>query len=102
MKNLAARGGDTLSDWLAVERGTQLILAAIKPNGANDAVLRMAHWLAEHERRELHIVSVIETAPLISAFAAGVPVIPPFHDEEGRRAIMRDRRAAYERTGHSA
>src|SRR5688572_4332694 len=83
----------------ADERGTFAILAAIKPSDAtdaNDAVLRTAQWLAEHEHRELHAVSVIETAPFISAFAAGVPVVPPFHDEERRRAIKHDIRAAYE------
>jgi nucleotide-binding universal stress UspA family protein len=31
-----------------------------------------------------------------------VPVVPPFHDEERRRAIKHDIRAAYERAGHSA
>ena len=65
-----------LSRSTADERGTFAILAAIKPSDAtdaNDAVLRTAQWLAEHEHRELHAVSVIETAPFISAFAAGVP-----------------------------
>jgi nucleotide-binding universal stress UspA family protein len=81
---------------------THAILAAIKPNDANDAVLAMAEWLAEQEHQELQIVSVIENAPLISSFAAGVPTIPPFHDDEERRAIKRALRAAYERTGHSA
>ena len=83
------------------ERGSYAILAAIKPHEANDAVLATAQWLAEHEHRELHIVSVIETAPLISSFAAGAPFVPPFHDEEGRRAIKRDIRAAHERTGRA-
>ncbi len=84
------------------ERSTYAILAAMKPRDANDAVLRTAQWLAEHEHRALHVVSVIETAPLVSAFGAGAPAIPPFHDEEGRRAVKRDIRAAYERAGHSA
>jgi nucleotide-binding universal stress UspA family protein len=91
-----------LSCSTAEERGTYAILAAIKPNDGNDTVLRMAGWLAEQEHQELQIVSVIETAPLISSFAAGVPVIPPFHDEEERRAIKRALRTAYQRTGHSA
>lgn len=91
-----------LTCQVADEGDTYGILAAIKPNDANEAVLRTAQWLAEHERRELHIVSVIESGPLISSFAAGVPVIAPFHDEEGRRALKRDLRAAYERTGPSA
>ena len=90
-----------LSCYTAEAGNTYAILAALKPNAANDAVLEMAEWLAEHEHRELHIVSVIETAPLISSVAAGAPTIPPFHDEEGRRAVKRDIRAAYERTGHS-
>ena len=84
------------------ERESYAILAAMKPEQRNDAVLGMARWLAEHEHRELHAVSVIETAPLVSAFAAGVPVVPPFHDEERRRAIEREIRAAHERSGHSA
>ena len=83
------------------EDDTYAILAALKPNDPNDAVLEMAQWLSEHEHRELHIVSVIETAPLISSFAAGAPTIPPFHDEEERRAVKRGIRAAYERTRHS-
>ena len=62
-----------LSCYTAEERGDYAILAAIKPNDANDAVLRMAEWLAEQEHQELQIVSVIENAPLISSFAAGVP-----------------------------
>jgi nucleotide-binding universal stress UspA family protein len=78
------------------------ILAAIKPGDANEAVLRTAQWLAEHERRELHIVSVVETGPPISSFAAGVPAIPPFHDEEERRAVKRELRAAYDRAGQPA
>jgi nucleotide-binding universal stress UspA family protein len=89
-----------LSCSTAREQGTYAILAAIKPNEANDAVLRMAEWLAEQEHQELQIVSVIENTPLISSFAAGVPVIPPFHDDEERRAIKRALRAGYERTGH--
>jgi len=97
-----AMTSSALSQYAAEESDRYAILAAIKPNEANDAVLRTAQWLAEHERRALHIVSVIETQPLISSFAAGVPAIPPFHDVEGRRAIKRDLRAAYDRTGHSA
>jgi nucleotide-binding universal stress UspA family protein len=77
------------------------ILAAIKPHDPNDAVLELARWLAEHEHRELNIVSVLETAPLISSFAAGAPTLPPFHDEEERRAVKRDIRRAYERTGRA-
>jgi len=91
-----------LSRSTAQEPGTHAILAAIKPNDANDAVLRMAEWLTPREHRELQIVSVIDNAPLISSFAAGVPVIPPFHDDEERRAIKRALRAAHDRSGHSA
>jgi len=90
-----------LSYYTADEGGTYAILAALKPNATNEAVLETAQWLAEHERRELHIVSVIETVPLISSVAAGAPTIPPFHDEEERRAIKRDIRAAYARTGYA-
>jgi nucleotide-binding universal stress UspA family protein len=90
-----------LTCYAAEEGGTYPILAALKPNHPNDAVLATAQWLAEHERRELHIVSVLETAPLISSVAAGAPTIPPFHDEEERRAVKRDIRAAYQRSGHS-
>jgi nucleotide-binding universal stress UspA family protein len=93
---------DVLSCSTAQESSSYAILAAIKPNDANDAVLAMAEWLAEQEHQELQIVSVIENAPLVSSFAAGVPAIPPFHDDEERRAIKRALRAAYERTGHSA
>ena len=93
---------DVLSCAMAQGPSTYAILAAIKPNDANDAVLAMAEWLAEQEHQELQIVSVIENAPLVSSFAAGVPSIPPFHDDEERRAIKRALRAAYERTGHSA
>ncbi|MFL5606180.1 MAG: universal stress protein [Gemmatimonadaceae bacterium] len=78
------------------------ILAAVKPNDQSGAVLRMAQWLAEHEHRELRVISVVDTTPLISAFAAGVPVVPPFHDEESRLAIKRQVRSAYERIGHVA
>ena len=90
-----------LTCYAADEGGTYPILAALKPNERNDAVLETAQWLAEHEHRELHIVSVLETAPLISSVAAGAPTIPPFHDEEERRAVKRDIRAAYQRTGHA-
>ncbi len=65
MTQLAA---SVLSCYGAEDSGTSAILAAIKPNNVNDSVLRMAQWLAERERRELHIVSVIETAPPISSF----------------------------------
>ena len=100
---IMTRAADSvLSRSATGEHGTYAILAALKPDNANDAVLRTAQWLAEHEHRELHAVSVIDTAPLISAFAAGVPVVPPFHDEERRRAIKQGIRAAYERSGHSA
>jgi nucleotide-binding universal stress UspA family protein len=90
-----------LTCYAADEGGTYSILAALKPHDPNDAVLEMAQWLAEHERRELHIVSVLETAPLISSVAAGAPTIPPFHDEEERRAVKRDIRAAYQRSRHA-
>jgi nucleotide-binding universal stress UspA family protein len=91
-----------LSLYAADESGTQAILAAVKPDGQSDVVLRMAQWLAEHQRRELHVVSVVDSTPLISAFAAGVPVIPPFHDEESRRAVKQGLRDAYERIGRTA
>ncbi len=90
--------GSLLSRSVAEERATYAILAAMKPDDTNDAVLRTAQWLAEREHRELHAISVVETAPIISAFAAGVPVEPPFHDEERRRAIKREMRSAYERS----
>ena len=90
-----------LTCYASDEGGSYPILAALKPNVSNDAVLETAQWLAEHERRELHIVSVLETAPLISSVAAGAPTIPPFHDEEERRAVKRNIRAAYQRSGHS-
>ena len=90
-----------LDCYAGQEGGTYPILAALKPNDPNDAVLETAQWLAEHEHRELHIVSVLESAPLISSVAAGAPTIPPFHDEEDRRAVKREIRAAYQRTGHS-
>jgi nucleotide-binding universal stress UspA family protein len=99
MTNAAA---SVLSFYAAGESSAHAILAAVKPNDQSGAVLRMAHWLAEHEHRELHVVSVVDTTPLISAFAAGVPIIPPFHDEESRLAIRREVRAAYERLGHAA
>jgi nucleotide-binding universal stress UspA family protein len=86
----------------AEENGAHAILAAIKPDDQGGAVLRVAQWLAEHEHRELHVISVVDSAPLISAFAAGVPVIPPFHDEESRQAIKREVRSAYDRLGHAA
>jgi nucleotide-binding universal stress UspA family protein len=91
-----------LSLYAAEESGAQAILAAVKPDGQRGAVLRMAQWLAEHEHRELHVVSVVDSAPPISAFAAGAPVIPPFHDEESRRTIKQELREAYERIGHRA
>jgi nucleotide-binding universal stress UspA family protein len=78
------------------------ILAAIKPNDESNAALAMAQWLAEQEHRELHIVSVLETAPFVSSFAAGAPALPPFHDEAEQRAVKRALRAAYERAGHTA
>jgi nucleotide-binding universal stress UspA family protein len=99
---VATPASAVLSCYAADECGTFGILAAIKPNHANDAVLKTAQWLAEHERRELHIVSVVASGPLISSFAAGVPVIPPFHDEEERRAVKRELRSAYERVGRAA
>ncbi len=94
-------GDSVLACYAAEEGGTYPILAALKPNDPNDTVLETAQWLAEHERRELHVVSVLETAPLISSVAAGAPTLPPFHDEEERRAVKRDIRAAYQRAGHA-
>jgi nucleotide-binding universal stress UspA family protein len=82
--------------------GSNAILAAVRPGDAGDSVLRMARWLAERGSRELHIISVIENAPPISPFAAGVPVIPPFHDEEERQLVKRELIAAYERTGRAS
>ena len=99
---LARAADSVLSRSTAEARGTYAILAAMKPNDANDAVLGTAQWLAEHEHRALHVVSVVETAPLISSFGAGAPFIPPFHDVEGRDALKRDIRAAYERSGRCA
>jgi nucleotide-binding universal stress UspA family protein len=103
------RGGEAtnaaasvLSFYAAEESATQAILAAVKPGDQGGGVLRMAQWLAEHERRELHVISVVDSTPLISAVAAGVPVIPPFHDEVSRRAIKQELREAYERSGHTA
>lgn len=87
---------------MAAEDETGAIIAATKPHEANNAVLTTAQWLAEHEHRALHIVSVIDTAPLISSVAAGAPATPPFHDEEDRRAVKRNLRAAYEGTGFVA
>ena len=87
--------------YAAEEGGTYPILAALKPNDSNGAVLETAQWLAEHEHRELHLVSAVQTAPLISSVAAGAPALPPFHDGERLRAIKRDMRAAYQRTGHA-
>jgi nucleotide-binding universal stress UspA family protein len=78
------------------------ILAAIKPDDASNAALAMAHWLAEHERRELHVVSVITNGPPISSVAAGAPFIPRFHDEAERRRVERDLRVANERLRHPA
>jgi nucleotide-binding universal stress UspA family protein len=80
---------------------TNAILAAVRPTDADGAVLWMAQWLADRENRELHILSVIENGPPISPFAAGVPVIPPFHDEEERQVVKRDLMAAYERSGRA-
>jgi nucleotide-binding universal stress UspA family protein len=99
MTNAAA---SVLSFHATEEGSTHAILAAVKPHEQGGAVLGMAQWLAEHEHRELHVVSVMDTTPLISSFAAGVPVIPPFHDEETRLAIKREVRSAYERLGHLA
>lgn len=99
MTNTAA---SVLSFYAAEESGTQVILAAITPDDQCGVVLRMAQWLAEHEHRELHVVSVVDSTPPISAFAAGVPVIPPFHDEESRRAVEQRLRRAYEQIGHMA
>jgi nucleotide-binding universal stress UspA family protein len=86
----------------AAEQNAHAILAAIKPDDAGNAALAMAHWLAEHERRELHVVSVIENGPPISSVAAGAPFIPPFHPEEERRSVKRDLRVAFERHGQTA
>jgi nucleotide-binding universal stress UspA family protein len=99
---MTSASASILSFYTAEESSAQAILAAVKPNDQSGAVLRMAKWLAEHEHRELHVVSVVDTTPLVSSFAAGVPVIPPFHDEESRLAIKRDVRSAYERIGHVA
>jgi nucleotide-binding universal stress UspA family protein len=97
----AVADASRLAAFAAEECCAHAILAAIKPTDTDGAVLGTAQWLAEHEHRELHIVSVLETAPPISSFAAGVPFIPPFHDEERRRAMKRDLRAACDRTGHT-
>jgi nucleotide-binding universal stress UspA family protein len=99
---MTSAAASVLSFYAAEEGSTHAILAAVKPNDQSGAVLRMAQWIAEHEHRELHVVSVVDTTPLISAFAAGVPVIPPFHDEESRQAIKRELRSAYEEIGHAA
>ena len=89
-----------LSCSTAQERGTYAILAAIKPNEANDAVLGWRNGSPSKSVRSCRSSASSRTHRLISSFAAGVPVIPPFHDEEERRAIKRALRAGYERTGH--
>lgn len=94
-------GAFELSCCAAEESSTHAILAAIKPDDTSNAALAVAQWLAEHERRELHVVSVIETAPPISSAATGAPSVPPFHDAEGRQAVARALREAYERLGRS-
>jgi nucleotide-binding universal stress UspA family protein len=91
-----------LSGYAAEESSTHAILAAIKPGDASHAALAMAHWLAEHERRELHVVSVIESAAPIASAVAGAPYVPPFHDDEERRAVAQALRAAYDRHGRTA
>ena len=101
-QSMTSAAASVLSFCAAEESGTQAILAAVKPNDQSGAVLRMALWLAEHEHRELHVISVVDSTPLISAFAAGVPVIPPCHDEETRRTARQELRDAYERSGHTA
>jgi nucleotide-binding universal stress UspA family protein len=78
------------------------ILAAIKPNDESNTALAFAQWLAEQEHGELRIVSVLETAPFISSFAAGAPALPPFHDEAEQRAVRRGLLEAYVRAGHTA
>ena len=98
---MTSAADSVLTCYAAEEGGTYPILAALKPNDPNDAVLAMAQWLAEHEHRELHIVSVLETATLVSSVAAGAPTIPPLHDEEERRAVKREIRAAYQRSAHA-
>ena len=91
-----------LSLYAATESGAQAILAAVKPNDQDGTVLGMAQWLAEHEHRELHVVSVMDSTPLISAVAAGVPVIAPMHDQELRRTVKRELRDAYDQSGYTA
>jgi nucleotide-binding universal stress UspA family protein len=101
-QSVTSAEASVLSCYAADEVGTQAILVAVKPDDQGLAVLRMAQWLAEHEHRELHVVSVVDSTPLISPFAAGVPALPPFHDEESRRAVKQGLRDAYDRIGHTA
>lgn len=101
-ESMTSAAASVLSFYSEEECGAQGILAAVKPNDQGGTVIRMAQWLAEHEHRELHVVSVVDATPLISAFAAGVPVIPPFHDEESRWAVKQELREACERSGRTA
>lgn len=93
--------GSVPSRTRAEERETYAVLAALKPDGASDAVLRTAQWLAEREHRALHVVSVVETAPLVAPPSMSASHLP-VHHEERRRAIKQSIRAAYDRIGHSA
>jgi nucleotide-binding universal stress UspA family protein len=101
-ESITHAAASVLSCYAAGESSTHAILAAIKPHDASNAALAMAQWLAEHERRELHVVSVIDTAPPISSVAAGAPFVPPFHDERERRTVERALRAAFQRHGRTA
>jgi nucleotide-binding universal stress UspA family protein len=76
------------------------ILVAVKPDDPDNRALPAAQWLAEHAHRELHVVSVIDTAPLISPFAAGTPALPPFHDVSERDEVKRRLQEVVERPEH--
>ncbi|MEO5814181.1 MAG: universal stress protein [Gemmatimonadaceae bacterium] len=81
---------------------TGVVLVAMKPDGDGDAALAMGQWLAEHERSELRIVSVMETTPIISASAAGAPALPPFVDDDEREHVIRRLREIIGDNGHNS
>jgi nucleotide-binding universal stress UspA family protein len=85
-----------------VDTGSATVLVAMKPDDDGTAALAMGQWLADHERRDLRVVSVIETTPVISARASGAPSLPPFHNEGELTAVRRRLREAIAESGHGA
>jgi len=65
----------------------QPVLVALKPYDGCDAALAVAQWLAGHQQRPLHALTVLEPDEMV-AVAAGVPALPERYYLEERATIV--------------